>query len=135
LVLPPEYAEWSAGGGRVPGAPDNPAPPTRKVATDGGGVEAAVDSAFHILSPRDGDRYRIPPGVPARFATVPFLASVDAGVAPAGAVRWFVDGRPLDPGQSRWRLVPGRHVVRAEAAVRAAAGDPAHDEIRIVVDP
>ncbi|HVO31480.1 MAG TPA: hypothetical protein VMV18_12110, partial [bacterium] len=123
LALPAEYAEWSAqsaaesqaplpGGGRIAVAPiaHRAAPPR-------------ASTAFRIVSPRDGDRYRIPPGVPDRYATVALLAS---GAANARAVSWFVDGRPA--GSSRLALTAGEHVIRAEAAGRA------RDEVRIRVE-
>ncbi len=101
--LPAEYAEWNA-----VQVTESPAarPPARL-------------SAFGIVSPRDGDRYRIPPGVPARYATLPLRASG------SDAVRWYVDGREVVGG--RWVLAPGAHVVRAET------GRGQQEEVRIEV--
>lgn len=103
LSLPDEYAEWAAAeGGRWPQ------------------MTRAADTRFRILSPRDGDRYEVPAGVEARYATLSFHA---AGTnAP---VRWFVDGVEV-PG-ARWRLAAGAHRVRAETGAGQSS------EVRIVV--
>jgi membrane carboxypeptidase/penicillin-binding protein PbpC len=79
------------------------------------------DEPFRILAPRDGDRYEVPVGVDARYATV----ALHAAGGP-GPVRWFVDGRELP--RERWRLVPGPHTIRAIAP----SGD--WDEVRVVVE-
>ncbi|HEY0037139.1 MAG TPA: penicillin-binding transpeptidase domain-containing protein, partial [Longimicrobium sp.] len=105
VALPDEYAEWAAGErGRL-------------------GVMASLggDEPFRILAPRDGDRYAVPVGVDARYATVALHAA-----GGSGPVRWFVDGRELP--RERWRLVPGPHTIRAVAP----SGD--WDEVRVVVD-
>ena len=83
---------------------------------------AVRDTRFRIVSPLDGDRYAIPAGVPAAYATVALRA---AGRG-AERVRWFVDERPWTGG--RWPLAPGAHVVRA----RAAGGET--ESVRIVVE-
>jgi penicillin-binding protein 1C len=70
---------------------------------------AAAARGFQIVSPADGDVYRMPPGVPADYATVALRAE-----GATGAVRWFVDGVPHDA--SRWQLRPGAHLIRAVAA-------------------
>lgn len=103
LSLPDQYAEWAAAeGGRW-------ARMTR-----------AADTRFRIISPRNGDRYEVPAGVEARYAT---LSLQSAGTdAP---VRWFVDGVEV-PG-ARWRLAAGQHRVRAQAATGQSS------EVRIVV--
>ncbi|HET7230458.1 MAG TPA: penicillin-binding protein 1C [Longimicrobium sp.] len=102
IALPDEYAEWAAGqGGRW-------------------AALAQPDERFRIVSPRDGDRYAVPAGVDARYATLTFhAAGVDA------PVRWYVDGAEVPGG--RWRLAQGAHRVRAQAATGAM------DEVRIVV--
>lgn len=77
---------------------------------------------LQITSPAQGDVYRIPPGVERRYATIALRATG----APAGRrVRWFVDGQPA--GEDRWRLVPGRHRLRAEAGTMT-------DEVEFVVE-
>ena len=75
-----------------------------------------------ITSPERGDRYRIPPGVDARYATIALRATG----APAGArMRWLVDGSAVAGG--RWMLVPGWHRLRVEAGSAA-------DEVDIEVE-
>lgn len=104
VALPDEYAEWAvAEGGRW------------AALTRPGGER------FRIVAPRDGDRYAVPAGVEARYATLTFRAA--GADAP---VRWFVDGAEVPGG--RWRLAPGAHRVRAESATGAA------DSVRIVVE-
>ncbi len=100
--LPAEYAEWAAAR-----APD--APPVRP---------PAASTALRILSPQDRDHYRIPPGVPARYATLPLRATESEGV------RWYVDGRSVTG--SRWILEPGAHIVAVEA-------EGQREEVRIEV--
>ena len=99
VALPAEYAEWSerTGGGEA----------RELVARRTGDPVPAdsTDSRFRIVSPRNGDRYRIPPGVDARYATVALRA------AGGGAERWTVDGRPVEG--RRWRLQPGVHTIQA----------------------
>ncbi|HEV3048866.1 MAG TPA: hypothetical protein VGX50_01075 [Longimicrobium sp.] len=104
VALPDEYAEWAAGErGRM-------------------GMMASMDGEerFRILAPRDGDRYQVPVGVDARYATIALRA---AGTD--GPVRWLVDGRELP--QERWRLAPGAHTIRAIAP----SGE--WDEVRVLV--
>jgi penicillin-binding protein 1C len=114
--LPAEYADWAATGGD-----ESLRPPARAAPRVNGARPAfcAARTAFRIVSPLAGDRYRVPPGVPARYATLPLRASG------GDSVRWFVDGHALPGG--RWTPTPGVHVVRAEA------GAGARDEVRIEV--
>jgi membrane carboxypeptidase/penicillin-binding protein PbpC len=102
VVLPAEYAEWAH------------APPERPQGL-------ATPAPLRILSPRDGDRYSLPVGVDPRFATIGLRATGGDG----SEVRWFVDGREWR--ESRWRLVPGPHTIRAVTA----RGES--DEVRIEV--
>jgi membrane carboxypeptidase/penicillin-binding protein PbpC len=82
-------------------------------------VRTASDpSALRIVSPRDGDRYRVPPGVPSRYATLPLRANA------ATPVRWYVDGSEVHG--ARWVLRPGSHRVEARTA-------GARDSVRIDV--
>jgi penicillin-binding protein 1C len=105
VALPDEYAEWAAGERGRLGA----------MASLGG------DEPFRILAPRDGDRYEVPVGVDARYATVALHAA-----GGDGRVRWFVDGRELP--RERWQLMPGPHTIRA------LAPSGAWDEVRVVVE-
>ena len=108
--LPPEYAEWAEQTVAAPWAAD-------AGAFAGGSADR---EPLRILSPQDGDKYRIPPGVEARYATIALRAA-----GGAGAIRWWVDGRPA--ATTRWQLVPGTHIIRAVTA----SGDS--DEVRIAV--
>jgi penicillin-binding protein 1C len=91
VALPVEYADWAERG------------TTRAFASKG-----EPDAGFHIVSPRDGDVYRLPPGVESRYATVALRV---AGAREGTSVRWTVDGVPH--ATSRWSLRPGRHRFRA----------------------
>jgi membrane carboxypeptidase/penicillin-binding protein PbpC len=68
-------------------------------------------AGFRIVSPLQGDRYQVPPGVEARYATIALRAAGEPGDAP---VRWWVDGAPTR--SARWQLRPGSHSIRAVAA-------------------
>ena len=107
VVWPAEYVEWAAQNGRIADVP-----PRHEVERGSRG-EA---SQFQIVSPRAGDRYQIPPGMDARYATIALRASTMPG---DGAIRWFIDGRPII--ESRWALQPGTHVVRAVTASGATS--------------
>jgi penicillin-binding protein 1C len=110
VELPAEYAEWAE-------QSEIPRPPRAA------GVPAPVrapDAGFHIVSPREGDVYRLSPGVESRYATVALRAA-----GGGAAVRWTVDGAPHAPG--RWSLQPGRHRLRAISA----SGDSAEVTVRV----
>jgi penicillin-binding protein 1C len=112
VVLPVDYAEWAAQEGRAAGSRTAaPASPD------------STDTRFRIVSPRDGDQYRAPPGVEGRYATIALRAS---GEGAGEGVRWYVDGRRMDA--TRWPLVPGRHRVRAMAV------NGVQDEVSITVE-
>ncbi len=111
VALPTEYAEWRE---RVA----SPGAPARTVVA----APASPPAGFHIVSPREGDVYRLPPGVEARYATVA-LRSV--GARDGAAVRWTVNGRPHRG--HRWELAPGRHRFRAISP----AGDSAEVTVRV----
>jgi penicillin-binding protein 1C len=106
VVWPAEYVEWAEQNGQAAAGETAEA----KTAAKGGG------SQFQIVSPRDGDRYEIPPGIDPRYATIALRAAATPG---DGAVRWFVDGRQIH--NSRYVLSPGTHVIRAVAASGATA--------------
>lgn len=129
--LPVEYADWQEY--RVPGsgfrvdsdATRNPEPGTRNSTdhnAERGTRNLSPNAEFRIVSPLSGDRYRIPPGVEARYATLGLRAAGGRG----GAVHWLVDGQPI--GGARWPLRAGAHRIRAATD----AGESA--EIRIEVE-
>jgi penicillin-binding protein 1C len=113
VVLPVEYAEWAG----------SEAPPVTVASAAPRPIPAEVDptTGFHIVAPRDGDRFAIPPGTDPRYATIGLVA---AGAPPGARVRWYVDARPV--GGDRWALVSGTHVVSAVAGT-------SRDEVRILV--
>jgi len=139
--LPVEYEEWKSedrfrvprsgfdgsqafapeandldGADGTPHASDvNAEPGTRNLS-----VPDAVE--FRITSPQSGDRYRIPPGVEARYATLGLRTAGGHG----GQVRWQVDGQAIQG--SRWSLTAGRH------RIRAASGSGETDTIEIEVE-
>ena len=115
VVLPAEYAEWAAQDDEVyAGIAD--------LQTADAGMSASVpaDTAatviaprgFRLVAPLSGDVYRIPPGVPGTYATIPLLAA-----GSEGPVRWYIDG-VLHEG-ARWQLARGTHVIRAESPAGA----------------
>lgn len=85
--LPAQYAEWGADAAVA-------------------GPRGGSGQPLLIVSPRDGDRYDVPPGTDARYATIELRAG-----GGNGTIRWSVDGRPVS--SQRWRLVPGAHTIRA----------------------
>jgi penicillin-binding protein 1C len=87
--VPPVFAEWAPRTDTV----------TRARSSD------SRDRGVHILSPQEGDRYEVPPGVDRHYATIALRATG------ASDVRWWIDGRPV--GAPRWTLVPGAHTVTA----------------------
>ncbi|MEO8448876.1 MAG: penicillin-binding protein 1C [Gemmatimonadota bacterium] len=101
VVLPVEYRAWAA------------------QAREGNAVAAAglvrvitgqAPQGFRIAYPQSGDRYRFVPGVELAYATIGLRS---LGAPRRSTVRWFVDGHAYRG--TRWSLVPGRHVIRAEA--------------------
>ncbi len=103
VAWPAEYAEWVAQNGLAETDSEPRAP--------GAATVAAVDSSFRIVSPLDGDRYAVPPGVDPRYATIALRAVGERADEP---VRWWVDGRAVT--SPRWRLEPGTHAIRAASA-------------------
>jgi penicillin-binding protein 1C len=135
VVLPPAFAEWegrraaradlgprpSALGDTVAAARadtscDGASPPPPPVPS----AECRAPASLRIVSPVDGDVYRVPPGVDASYATVALRAAGARGVT-----RWTVDDRPVRG--ARLALTRGEHVIRAQAATSI-------DEVRIVVE-
>jgi penicillin-binding protein 1C len=120
VTWPAAYAPWAQQNGRgdVAGlvaavlAPATAAEDAR-TAPPGAAMpptHAAPDSGFRIVSPLDGDRYQVPPGVDARYATIALRV---AGAPDDAPVRWWVDGRPTRA--ARWQLRTGAHAFRAVA--------------------
>jgi penicillin-binding protein 1C len=108
IALPSEYGEWSAAGAR-----------------DAATIEVAQGpsktGSRRILSPLDGDIYEKPPGVEARYATVPLVASASHEM-----ISWTVDGKPIE--RNRWQISTGPHVIVA----RWQGG--ARDSVRVRVE-
>jgi hypothetical protein len=94
VELPVEYVEWAG---------------TQGVSPVTAAVAGTEPDRFRILSPQDGDRYTIPVGGDPRYATIALRAA--GGGSDGSRVRWLVDGREWR--EARWRLVPGRHTIRA----------------------
>ncbi len=128
-TVPTDSCTWHDDeGGRQPprrlcrmGRAVRPAPGRSRRPTQCGAV-ACPEPGFHIVSPREGDVYRLSPGVDPRYSTVALRA---AGGRDAAKVRWSVDDVPHAGG--RWTLRPGRHRVRA----LSAAGDSAEVAVRV----
>jgi penicillin-binding protein 1C len=114
VTWPQEYAEWAEQTGK-------PASALGSLPNGTSGVAASAPG-FEIVSPLDGDRYQIPPGMSGRYATIPLRVSGNAADEP---IRWIVDGRPTR--QTRWQLRPGTHEIRALAASGRS------DQVRIEV--
>jgi hypothetical protein len=98
VKLPGEYAEWAHVYAAAPREP-------RRAAVTRGDSPSG-NAGLRITSPADGDRYWIPGGEEARYATIALRATTQA-------VRWSVDGHTH--GDARLALVPGEHVIRAVA--------------------
>ena len=119
VAWPAEYAEWveQSGLGDTAAAaaaePASGATPGRSPAAGQAVGPSAAQPAtgFRIVSPLQGDRYQVPPGVDPRYATIALRAAGAPGDVP---VRWWVDGAPTR--SARWQLRPGRHSIRAVAA-------------------
>ena len=111
VTLPIEYAEWARGG--LTSVAERPIAGARTMSLLGHPRPAdssdTRSARFRLVSPLDGDRYAIPTGVEARYATI----SLRAAGRGAGRVRWSIDGRPYE--SERWPLAIGTHVVTATA--------------------
>jgi penicillin-binding protein 1C len=124
VVLPQEYAAWLERRERDDAAADGTLLSASRVSiTHGDELADSSSAGFGIVSPRDGDRYQVPPGVDQRFSTIALRA---VGARDPASVRWSVDGRAYRG--SRLPLTPGEHVIRAFTP----RGDSA--EVRIVVE-
>ena len=125
VQLPAEYASWVAQAGQgfvIVDADPEYVPPSERVAPEQADPlgPTTEPGGFRIVSPADGDVYRLPPGVPDEYATIALRA---AGAS--GAVRWYVDGAPFEA--ARWALRGGAHVIRAVAT----SGTVAEARIRV----
>ncbi|MDB4909931.1 MAG: penicillin-binding protein, partial [Gemmatimonadetes bacterium] len=119
VSLPAEYAEWrNQGGDAMLAARGDSSQPMAPPSLAAG----AAERRFRISSPQDGDRYQLPAGVDARFATIALRAE---GADP-GAVRWFIDGRPTNA--RRMPLIAGTHLVRASTSTAAS------DEVHVTIE-
>ncbi len=100
-VLPAEYAEWERTSG-----PEEPAATAAAVTTAATEPRSDPDAPapYTLVSPRDGDRYSVPPGVEGRYATIPLTA---VGRKPDEPATWYVDGKRVRG--PRWRLASGTH--------------------------
>ena len=116
VSLPEEYAEWARHA--MPTSTSAPVS-TRAVATSAPATKRG-SQGFRITSPRSGDRYAIPAGVEAQYATI----SLRAAGGPASS--WFVDGKPYT--SPRWALVVGKHTFRATSP----AGQVAEAEVVVL---
>ena len=126
--LPVEFADWAAtsdGASSLRGsavAARTGSPGAVQPAPAPGSASPDPAGRLTIVSPVNGDRYQIPPGVAARYATI----ALRAAGAPAGqAIHWYVDDRATTA--ARWALLPGSH------RVRVVAGN-LRDEVAIVVE-
>ena len=99
-TVPAEFEEWAQQSAAVSPAAESPRP--------------APESGLRIVSPREGDVYRIPAGVDPRYATVALRAA--GGTA---GIRWFVDGRRHRA--PRWALAAGIHRIGARDGSGATA--------------
>ena len=140
VILPAEYAEWASGDNTLFVAAVDAAPGTAGAGSphfeasqparwdsraaamvmsspsvmSGSADTSVVARRFRIVAPLDGDVYRVPPGVPTSYATIPLLAA-----GGTGEVRWYVDD-VLHHG-ARWALARGTHVIRAESPAGASS--------------
>lgn len=96
-VLPAEYALWERSQGSDVGV---------RLAARGDRKkkQAGAVAPYTMISPRDGDQYSVPPGVEARYSTIPLTA---VGATSTERQTWYVDGHRVHG--TRWALEPGTH--------------------------
>jgi penicillin-binding protein 1C len=133
VTLPEEYASWASQemGSAMEGVSlasvrqgtraAYDAAARRAAAEESDSARARLAARFRVVSPMDGDRYAVPSGIDAHYATI----SLRTG-GRAEHVRWFVDGEAFSG--ARWPLVPGTHRFRAVSENGEVA------EARIVVE-
>lgn len=117
LSYPVDYVSWAAERGSS--GSTRIGPPRTVTAAPARNASAP---RFRIVSPQDGDRYQVPPGVAARYATIGLRVT---GAAADARVRWWIDGAQIR--EPRWQLTPGRHTIRAESG---SAVDQVQVEVR-----
>lgn len=111
VVLPARFAEWQ----RRQLQQLDIDPTAVATRNDVAGESADGAGALRLLSPRDGDVYRLPVGPARQVATV----ALQATGARAEELEWTVDDRRVSSG--RWHLEPGVHVIRVRASTGAMA--------------
>ncbi|MEP6572189.1 MAG: penicillin-binding protein 1C [Gemmatimonadota bacterium] len=123
IELPAEYTEWLAESGIREGGQGHARGLAAAMETPSSPAPARTPAAaFKIVSPLEGDRYRLPPGVDAQFATLALRAT---GVPAGTTVQWTIDGhRTQGP---RWPLAHGHHTIVAESAA-------SRDIVNIIVE-
>jgi penicillin-binding protein 1C len=103
---PARFAAWAAAAGR----------PVVPVAYAPGCTGGGPPPRLRIASPRDGEVFVLTPDLPRAAQRLALEALVRGNAA---RVRWTVDGREVGeagyPYTGEWTLVPGAHVVVAEA--------------------
>jgi hypothetical protein len=112
-LYPPEATAWAIG----QGLPQPPPAPEALAAGDAVGTEAGVAAPIEVVSPFQGDRFRISNALPRNDQRLLVEARVGSGVAFA-RVTLHVDDRVLaefdaPPYQAWWALEPGEHGIRA----------------------
>jgi len=107
LVLPTRYAAWRKRSRGLVGDGE------RVAATGSASDRSTAAVALAVESPRHGDRYELPTGAGAAYATISLRAS---GTDAASKLAWTIDGQSFSG--SRWKLTRGQHTV----AVRAPSG-------------
>jgi penicillin-binding protein 1C len=87
-----------------------------------------------IVSPADGDVYKLDPVLRGEFQTIRLRAALADGLRP-DAVEWWVDGTKVGeagpPYSLAWRLKPGSYTIRARA--RSRSGTEESPAVRITV--
>ncbi|MEP6621781.1 MAG: penicillin-binding protein 1C [bacterium] len=118
VTLPAEYAEWNGQGPTQAASGVMLASArvgTREDAHMGALNHPRENTKFRIVSPQDGDRFAIPPGVESRYATI----SLRVAGPGAESIRWMIDG--TSHHGTRWELRAGQHVFRVVSASGQAA--------------
>jgi len=110
LVLPARYAAWRKRSRGLVGDGE------RVAATGAQAERGAENVALAVESPRHGDRFELPVGAEAAYATISLRAS---GRDAADRLAWSIDGQPFRG--SRWKLTRGEHTVSVRAASGATA--------------